>query len=431
MLCHNITVDNGNLKFAGYDVQQLARTYGTPLYLLDEERIRENCSTFTNAFSRYFHTPVTALYASKANCIKAIYPIIEQEGLGIDVVSCGEIHLAQHAGFPLSSAFFHSNNKTDSDIAYAMEQKIGYFVLDNEEELEAIEREAQNRNMIQNILIRITPGIDPHTYEEVNTGKVDSKFGNAIQTGQADLIVKKALSMKHITLKGFHCHVGSQVFEEDVMERTTEVMLEYVNHVKAEFGMDTDMLDIGGGFGVRYTEGDPKADTDEKIRLIAHTFYQTCARLNLNPPHLYMEPGRSIVADAGMTLYTVGSVKHIPDMKTYVSVDGGMSDNPRYALYKSRYTVLAAGRMSEPCDMKCSIVGRCCESGDIIQPDVYLPSDVKRNDILAVCTTGAYNHSMSSRYNMLLRPAVIMLGKEKERVVVRRETFDDLLACEI
>ncbi|MGM9941266.1 MAG: diaminopimelate decarboxylase [Bulleidia sp.] len=431
MICHNITNDNGNLKFAGYDVQKLARTYGTPLYLLDEERIRENCRIFTNAFKTYFHTPVTALYASKANCIKAIYPIMKEEGLGIDVVSCGEMHIAGHAGFPLQLAFFHSNNKTDADISYAMEHHIGYFVVDNQEELETIEQNAQQRNVIQDILIRITPGIDPHTYEEVNTGRVDSKFGNAIQTGQADRIVQQALSMKHVRLKGFHCHVGSQVFEEDVLERAAEVMLEYVSHVRETYDMESEILDIGGGFGVRYTQDDPKADTADKIRRIAETFYRTCTGLNLNPPHLYMEPGRSIVADAGMTLYTAGSIKHIPDMKTYVSVDGGMTDNPRFALYKSRYTVLPAGRMDEPFDMKCTVVGRCCESGDIIQPDVYLPSTIRKNDILAVCTTGAYNFSMSSRYNMLLRPAVVMLGKESERIVVRRETFDDLLACEI
>lgn len=427
MLCHNITEESGILHFAGYDTAVLAEKYGTPVYLMDEKRIRENCKTFNTAFSRYFHTPVKALYASKACCIKALYPIIKEEGLGIDVVSCGEIHTALCAGFPLQDAFFHSNNKTDLDIAYAMENGIGTFVVDSKEEADAIQAQAEKPGKRQNILLRITPGIDPHTYEEVNTGMVDSKFGTAIETGQADELVSYVLSLPHIHLLGFHCHVGSQVFDEDVLEKATQVMLGFISHIRKEYHYEAEVLDIGGGFGVRYTENDPLIDIDARIHSIADVFYSTCEKLQIPCPKLYMEPGRSIVADAGMTLYTVGSIKRIPGYRNYVSIDGGMSDNPRYALYRSAYTCLPAGKMKEERNMVAHLVGRCCESGDIIQPDVLLPSSIHRGDVIAVCTTGAYNFSMASHYNMLPVPPVVLLSESEDRLIVKRESFAEMI----
>lgn len=427
MLCHNITEENGILHFAGYDTALLAEKYGTPVYLMDEERIRENCRTFNTAFSRYFHTPVKALYASKACCIKALYPIIKEEGLGIDVVSCGEIHTALCAGFPLQDAFFHSNNKTDADIAYAMKNGIGTFVVDSKEEADAIQAQTEKLRKRQNILLRITPGIDPHTYEEVNTGMVDSKFGTAIETGQADELVSHVLSLPHIHLLGFHCHVGSQVFEEDVFEKATQVMLAFISHIKEKYHFETEVLDIGGGFGVRYTENDPIVNLDARIHSIADVFYSTCEKLRIPCPNLYMEPGRSIVADAGMTLYTVGSTKRIPGYRNYVSIDGGMSDNPRYALYRSAYTCLPAGKMKEERNMVAHLVGRCCESGDIIQPDVSLPSSITRGDLIAVCTTGAYNFSMASHYNTLPVPPVVLLTESEDRLIVKRESFAEMI----
>ena len=427
MLCHNITEESGILHFAGYDTAVLAEKYGTPVYLMDEKRIRENCRTFNTAFSRYFHTPVKALYASKACCIKALYPIIKEEGLGIDVVSCGEIHTALCAGFPLQDAFFHSNNKTDLDIAYAMENGIGTFVVDSKEEADAIRSQAEKLEKRQNILLRITPGIDPHTYEEVNTGMVDSKFGTAIETGQADELVSHVLSLPHIHLLGFHCHVGSQVFDEDVLEKATQVMLGFISHIRKKYHYEAEVLDIGGGFGVRYSEKDPIVDLDARIHSIADVFYSTCEKLQIPCPKLYMEPGRSIVADAGMTLYTVGSIKRIPGYRNYVSIDGGMSDNPRYALYRSAYTCLPAGKMKEERNMVAHLVGRCCESGDIIQPDVPLPSSIQRGDVIAVCTTGAYNFSMASHYNMLPVPPVVLLSESEDRLIVKRESLDELI----
>ena len=427
MLCHNITEESGIIHFAGYDTALLAEKYGTPVYLMNEERIRENCRTFNTAFSRYFHTPVKALYASKACCIKALYPIIKEEGLGIDVVSCGEIHTALCAGFPLQDAFFHSNNKTDADIAYAMKNGIGTFVVDSKEEADAIQAQAEKLRKRQNILLRITPGIDPHTYEEVNTGMVDSKFGTAIETGQADELVSHVLSLPHIHLLGFHCHVGSQVFEEDVFEKATQVMLAFISHIKEKYHFETEVLDIGGGFGVRYTENDPIVDLDARIHSIADVFYSTCEKLRIPCPNLYMEPGRSIVADAGMTLYTVGSTKRIPGYRNYVSIDGGMSDNPRYALYRSAYTCLPAGKMKEERNMVAHLVGRCCESGDIIQPDVSLPSSITRGDLIAVCTTGAYNFSMASHYNTLPVPPVVLLTESEDRLIVKKESFAEMI----
>lgn len=426
MICDNITVENGILYFAGQNTVELAKQYGTPLYLMDEDKIREKCRIYKRAFEKHFGPSAQPLYASKACCFKRIYEIMREEGMGIDVVSSGEIYTALKAGFDISQAYFHSNNKTDDDISYAMEHGIGYFVADNEEEVKAVEAEAARRGMRQKLLLRLTPGIDPHTYEAVATGKVDSKFGTAIETGQAAEIVKFTLAQPHVELVGFHCHVGSQVFEEDIFERAAVVMLEFIAEMRDTLGFTASMLDLGGGYGVRYVDSDPYLDIETKVGEVAQVVRETCQRLNLEVPEIHMEPGRSIVADAGMTLYTVGTVKRIPGYKNYVSIDGGMSDNPRFALYGSAYTCLPAGKMDEPKEFTCSVVGRCCESGDIIQENVQMPESIGRNDIVAVCTTGAYNYTMSSNYNRIGRPPVVMLAGGESYVAVRRETFEDI-----
>lgn len=427
MLCDNMTVRDGRLYFAGQDTTALARQYGTPLYLMDEDRIRENCRRYTAAFRRHFGPGSRPLYAGKASSFKRIYEIMGEEGMGVDVVSAGEIYTALRAGYDLSQAYFHSNNKTDGDIRYGMDRGIGYFVADNGEEIRAIEAEAARRGIRQKVLLRLTPGIDPHTYEAVSTGKVDSKFGSAIETGQAEELARFTLSQPHVELVGFHCHVGSQVFDEDVFERAAVIMLEFAAGMKHRHGYTTRQLDLGGGYGVRYVESDPHLDVDARVGAVAQAVRGACARLALEMPEIRMEPGRSIVGDAGMTLYTVGTVKRIPGCKNYVSVDGGMPDNPRFALYGARCTCLLASRMDEPPDFPCSVVGRCCESGDIIQEGVTLPGSVSRGDILAVCTTGAYNYSMASNYNRLPRPPIVMLrGGSESYVAVRRESLEDL-----
>ena len=427
-ICDNISVNAaGRLCFAGQDTTALAARYGTPLYLMDEDRLRHNMRIYTQAFQRCFGPGSRVLYASKANAFRQIYRIAGEEGLGVDVVSPGEIHSAHSAGFDMALAYFHSNNKTDADIRYAMDCGVGCFVVDGEEELRAIEAEAAARGTHQKLLLRLTPGIDPHTYAAVDTGRVDSKFGSAIETGQAEAITALALSLEHIDLAGFHCHVGSMVFDEDVFQRAAAVMLEFVAMVQKKYGFLARELDLGGGYGVPYTAADGSVDIGARIGEVAEYIHQTCARLSIAEPAILMEPGRSIVADAGMTLYTVGAVKRIPGYKNYVSVDGGMSDNPRYALYGAKYTCYTAGRMAEPAALRCDLVGRCCESGDVIQPDVCLAEGTCRGDIAAVCTTGAYNYSMASNYNRIPRPPIVMLRGGESYVAVRRESLADLV----
>ena len=433
MICNNLTVnEKGHLCLGGQDTTELAKQYGTPLYLMDEDRIRERCRTYMSAMKEAFGAASLPLYASKAASFKQIYRIMKEEGMGVDVVSSGEICTAVSVGFPMERAYFHSNNKTDADIDYAMEHGIGYFVVDNREELDAIEYFAAKRGITQKILLRLTPGIDTHTYAAVNTGKVDSKFGSAIETGQADAITAYTLSLSHIKLSGYHCHIGSQVFDSDTFLRAAAIMLQFANQMREKYGFVIDELDLGGGYGVRYLDEHPEIDIRANILAVGEAVKAQCKALDYPMPAIRLEPGRSIVADAGLTLYNVGTVKQIPGYKNYVSVDGGMTDNPRFALYGSPYTVLLANRVNdESTPFKCSVVGRCCESGDILQENVTLPANTARGDILAVLTTGAYNYSMSSNYNCIPRPPVVMLKDGESYVAVKRETFEDVCRNDI
>jgi len=431
-IADNISVnENQHLTFAGQDVCNLAKQYGTPLYLMDENRIRERMRMYRDTMKSCFPAGSYPLFASKAASFKELYRFAKEEQIGIDVVSCGEIYTALSAGFPLERSYFHSNNKTDDDIVYAMDQGVGCFVVDNREELDVIDRIAGEKKITQKILLRLTPGIDTHTYAAVNTGLVDSKFGSAIETGQAEEIAAYTLGLSNIRLAGFHCHVGSQVFAEDVFERSAVIMLRFIALMKKNYGFVTEELDLGGGYGVRYVESDGTVNIPEKLRSVAETVKKVCTELEISEPAIHLEPGRSIVADAGMTLYTVGTVKRIPGYKNYVSIDGSMGDNPRYALYGSKYTCYNAGKMNETAELKADLVGRCCESGDCIQPDVRFPESTCRYDTVAVCTTGAYNYSMASNYNRLVRPAVVMLKDGTSRIAVRRERLTDLTACDI
>lgn len=432
-ICDNISVsENGHLLFAGQDTVELAQKYGTALYLMDEEKIRSNCRTYLTALEKAFGKGKShALYASKAASFKRMYEIMKEEGMGIDVVSCGEIYTAVKAGFPMENAYFHSNNKTDEDIEYAIKNGVGCFVADNEEEILSIDKIAGSHGIKQKIMIRLTPGIDPHTFAAVTTGKVDSKFGSAIQTGRAEEITAIALGCKNIDLIGFHCHVGSQVFDSDVYIRSAEIMLDFIAFVKEKYGYEAKSLDLGGGYGVRYTKADPVIDITANILSVGEVINKKCGELGINVPVISMEPGRSIVADAGMTLYSVGSLKKIPGFINYVSIDGGMTDNVRYAMYGSAYTLLPANKMNEAPELVCSVVGRCCESGDIIQPGVELPASVKRGDIIATLTTGAYNYSMASNYNRVPRLPIVMLYEGKNYVAVKRETFEDVARLDV
>ncbi len=431
MLYDNLNINEaGHLTFAGYDTVELAQQYGTALLVMDEERIRSRCREYIRAMERYLPAGSHPLYASKAFSAKGIYRIMQEENMSIDVVSAGEIHTALRAGFPMERAYFHGNGKTDRDIRFAMDSGVGYFVCDNTEELDAIDREAAARGSCQKVLLRLTPGIDPHTHEKINTGKVDSKFGAAIETGQAEALILRALGKKNIALLGYHCHIGSQIFDPTPFLDAAQMMLRFAADIRDRHGYSPKLLNLGGGPGVRYTENDPRIDYTEFVCAIGAQIDTLCWELALERPAILMEPGRSIVADAGITLYTVTGIKKIPHFKNYVAIDGGMTDNPRYTLYGSTYTVLPANRMKDVGNFFCTIAGCCCESGDLIQENVLLP-EPQRGDMIAVLTTGAYNYSMASNYNRVPRPAVVMIGRDGPYRIVRRETYEDLLACDL
>lgn len=428
-LCENISInyESGHLMFAGRDTVDLAKRYGTPLYLIDEDHIRKMCRIYAQAMKEAFDEFSKPLFASKALCFKKIYGIVNSEGLGADVASVGELFTAIRADFPPENIVFHGNNKTDDDIEFAIGQRVGCFVCDNREELEAINACAERHGIKQRIMLRVTPGIDPHTHAKINTGRIDSKFGAPIETNQAEELTTYALSLKNISLQGFHCHIGSQIFDFEPFADAAKIMLSYIADINAKHGYTAKYLNLGGGMGVRYTSNDPEIDYRANILKIGEIVRNECKTLGIKQPHIFMEPGRSIVAASGMTLYKVGATKVIEGFRNYVSIDGGMADNPRYTLYSSPYTVALANKMNDPQTFNCTVAGRCCESGDLIQENVSIPHPV-RGDYLAVATTGAYNYSMASNYNRLPRPPIVMLSEKKEYVAVARETLTDLIS---
>ena len=427
MLHSNLSInEKGHLCLADMDVCDLAKKHGTPLFLMDEARIRKNCRTYIDAMREFMPEGSRPLLASKSCCFKKLYSIVAEEGMGTDLVSPGELYTAKAAGFPLENAFFHGNNKTDADIEYAIDSGVGYFIVDNREELDCINETAKKKGITQNILLRLSPGIDPHTQKKISTGKVDSKFGTAIETGQALEMCRYALTLEGVCLKGFHCHIGSQIFEYESFADAADIMLRFIRTLYDDCGFVTEMLNLGGGFGVRYVESDPHIDYRENIKGLAGVLNSICEELDIKKPAILMEPGRSIVADTGLTVYSVGSVKTITGYKSYVSIDGGMPDNPRYALYESDYTALIANKANEKADFCATIAGRCCESGDLIQEDTMLVRP-ERGDYLAVLVTGAYNFSMASNYNRIPRPPVVMIKDSEDYVAVKRETYEDLV----
>ena len=422
--------ENGHLTIGGLDAVELAKEFGTPAYIIDEDVIRENCRTYLKAAKVCFGPDALPLYASKALSFTGIYRIVAEEGLGIDCVSGGELYTAKNADFPAERIYFHGNNKTDADLCQALDMGVGTIVVDGREELEALNALAGERGARQKILLRITPGIDPHTHRAIMTGNVDSKFGSAIVTGQALEITRAALTMPHLSLAGFHCHIGSQIFDIEPFRDAAGIMLHFIADVKAATGFEAKELNLGGGLGVRYIEEDRTVDYAKAVAEIAEIVRKGAAEAGVAMPRVILEPGRSLVAAAGATLYTVGSVKEIPGFRRYVSVDGGMPDNPRYALYQSQYTALIANKAAEPKDHRVTVAGRCCESGDLIGENMPLQSP-ERCDIRAVLCTGAYNYSMASNYNRIPRPPVVLLHKGKARIAVRRETYADLVDLDV
>ncbi len=423
--------ERGHLTVGGVDTVALAEQFGTPAYILHEDTIREQCRMYRRAAAEYFGPDALPLYASKALCFTGMYRIAAEEGMGVDCVSGGELYTARAAGFPAEKIYFHGNNKTDADIRDALDMGVGTFVVDNKDELYALSKEASKRGIRQRILLRITPGIDPHTHRAVVTGNVDSKFGSAIVTGQAMEMVKEALTQRGVTLAGLHCHIGSQIFDIEPFADAADIMVRFLAQIREECdGFEVEELNLGGGLGVRYTEDDPEIDYTAAIRDIATVVTSLCREHGITMPRIILEPGRSLVAASGVTLYTVGSVKEIPGFKNYISVDGGMPDNPRYALYQSTYTALIANRAASPRDYRATIAGRCCESGDLLGENMDI-QHAKRGDILAVLCTGAYNYSMASNYNRLPRPPIVMIRHGRARLAIRRETYEDIISNDV
>ncbi len=421
---------NGHLTIGGVDAVELANQYGTPLYVLDENKIRANCSKFRDMLDKYYKGNALCLYASKALCCKELCKIAAEENIGIDVVSGGEIFTAHSAGFPMEKVYFHGNNKTAEEIELALQTGVGYFIVDNLTELKLLSSICEKEHKTANALLRIKPGIDAHTHDYVRTGQIDSKFGFALETGEAYNAAIEASNTPFITLVGLHCHIASQVFEVTPFVEAAQVMMNFILKLNKEQGIVIHQLDLGGGFGVRYTENDDEVSYDDFMNPVSAVINDICSANGLKIPKILIEPGRSVVADAGITLYTVGNVKDIPDIRTYVSVDGGMGDNPRYILYQADYTLECANKADKPKNMIVTVAGKCCESGDLIQENVAV-QQLEAGDILAVLNTGAYNYSMASNYNRIPRPAVVMIKNGESRLVVRRETWQDVISFDL
>lgn len=422
--------EKGNLTIGGVDTIELVKDYKTPLYVIDEALTRETCGEFKNALDKYFNGNGMICYASKAFCCKEMCRIMNEENIGLDVVSGGELYTAISVGFPTNRICFHGNNKTDDELTLAIRHGVERIVVDNITELERISALSVKHHKTTGILLRIKPGVDAHTHEFIRTGQIDSKFGFALETGEAFEAIKKAITCENLELRGLHCHIGSQIFEIEPFQLAAKVMIGLISKVKNELGYEIKELNLGGGFGIKYTSEDSPKSYDEMLKQISQTVVKTCEFYKINQPFIIFEPGRAIVGPAGITLYKVGSVKEIPNVRTYVSVDGGMTDNPRYALYKSKYEMLIANKAGHPKDFVATIAGKCCESGDLLGEGVLIQKP-EVNDVIAVLSTGAYNYSMSSHYNRIAKPAVVSVNKGKIKLIVKRENIDDIIKNDI
>lgn len=418
--------EKGHLSISGCDTVELVERYGTPLYVMSEDEIRSVCRRYCSSFEKYYGGNGKPIYASKAFSCKEICRIVTSEGLDIEVVSGGELYTALQAGVPAEHIHFQGNNKTISELILAVEKGVGDIVVDSLSELYKLQKIARDRHATVHISLRIKPGIDAHTHEFIRTGQIDSKFGIDLSDGEAMEAVRIASGMENISLRGLHCHIGSQIFDKEPFVHAAEVMLTFSAEIKKVFGIEFEFLNLGGGFGIRYTEQDNASPYEEYMEAVSRVVYRKCEKLGLAVPQIYIEPGRSIVGEAGITLYTVGNIREIPNVRNYVAIDGGMYENPRYALYQSDYTCLVANKASQPADFVATIAGKCCESGDLIQEHTRIQTP-EEGDILAVLSTGAYNYSMASNYNKNPRPACVMVSQGKSRIVIRGETYEDLV----
>lgn len=423
----------GHLEIGGCDTVDLAAKFGTPLYVFDEKYIRDMMDVYRDTIDREYDGHGLVLYASKAFSCMAIYKIAAQENIGVDVVSGGELYTALKAGFPAEKIYMHGNNKLLRELQLAVDSGVGTIVVDSYDEADMLNELAQKKGIRQDVLIRINPGVEAHTHAFVQTARTDSKFGFSISDGTAEKMTAYILKKGSLSLKGYHCHIGSQIFEKQSFVLAAQKAMDFMAKIKADLGFEADTLNIGGGFGIWYTDEDAKISVDgyaAYLEALIAAVKDKAEELGLKRPYLLIEPGRSIVGEAGITLYTVGAIKDIPGIKKYVAIDGGMFDNPRYALYQSKYTVLLANRANEECTEKVTIAGKCCESGDLIAVDVPLP-EAKRGDIAAVLSTGAYNYSMASNYNRNFIPPAILVKDGEADYIVKPQTYDDLIRNDV
>ena len=420
----------GHLTIGGVNTIELAEKYGTPLYVMDEMTIRETLREFKDSIEQFYGGCGQVAYASKAFACKEIYRIAKEEKCGIDVVSYGELFTALSVDFPADQIFFHGNNKTPKELDYAIEKGVGRIVVDNLTELKTLSDLAGKHKKTVGIMLRIKPGIDAHTHDFVKTGQIDSKFGFALETGEAMDAVRFVLEHEGVDLVGLHCHIGSQIFDIDPFELTAKVMLDFMAQIKNETGHILKELNLGGGFGIKYIPENDPAPYRSYMQKVSNVVHQVCKDKDLALPYVIIEPGRSVVGPAGITLYTVGAVKEIPNIRTYVSIDGGMTDNPRYILYGSKYDAVVANRADQPRESVITLAGRCCESGDLIGENMSIQTP-EVGDVVAVLATGAYNYAMASNYNRNPRPAVVMVNNGTDRLIVRRESLEDLVRNDI
>ncbi|ANE48016.1 diaminopimelate decarboxylase [Paenibacillus swuensis] len=421
--------DKGHLEIGGCDVQQLAETHGTPLYIVDEQLVRQRCREYVEAF-RASGLQFQVAYASKAFCVMAMCRIAEEEDMSLDVVSDGELFTALQAGFPAARIHFHGNNKTPEEMEMAIDAKIGCFVVDNLIELHMLNAIAADKGETVKVLLRITPGVEAHTHEYISTGQTDSKFGFDLGNGSAYTAIQQASSLSHIELLGVHSHIGSQIFEVEGFTMAVEKVSAFAVQIRQELNVTFKVINLGGGFGIRYTEGDTPLLVAQYVKAITDGIKSYFGEASYPIPEIWVEPGRSIVGEAGTTLYTVGTSKHIPGVRKYIAVDGGMTDNPRFALYESKYEAMLANRANEKATETVTVAGKCCESGDKLIIDLELP-EAKTGDLLAVSCTGAYNYAMASNYNRIRKPAVVFVKDGASDVVVKRESLDNIVGLDV
>jgi diaminopimelate decarboxylase len=431
MILHGTSTINakGHLEIGGCDTTELAAQYGTPLYIVDEALVRQRCREFVESF-RKSGLKFQVAYASKAFCVMAMCRIVEEEGLSLDVVSEGELYTALQAGYDPERIHFHGNNKTPDEIEMALDAKIGCFVVDNFVELELLNALAGKKGVKARILLRITPGVEAHTHEYISTGQTDSKFGFDLQNGSAYRAVKRAIELENLVLLGVHSHIGSQIFETEGFQLAAEKVAGFAAQVRSGLQVEFSVVNLGGGFGIQYTEEDRPLAISEYVKAITDSVIEHFGRVGCPIPEIWVEPGRSIIGDAGTTLYTIGTMKDIPGVRKYLAVDGGMTDNPRPALYGSKYEAMLANRALDPEEELVSVAGKCCESGDMLIWDVRLPQ-AKPGDLLAVSCTGAYNYAMSSNYNRIRKPSVVFVQNGQAELVVKRESLDDIVRNDV